>query len=290
MGLRGTRGPGSDHRVGGTIPARPRTAPGPTPTAVADEAAAPAPPADPEPVTTAPPRPPEQPPPADPEPVTTAPPRPPEQRTTPPPRPREATVVLAPTPTRAEAPAPAGENAGADRDRARAARSAVRVLPPGFRAKLEAGVNDAGWPLVIVGERDGGTMVLVPGATFIMGKDGGSPEDGPAHRVRLSTFYIDQYEVTNRQFRTFLGDTRYRGVPPGRWLNDEKLLAMPDNAPAVHVSYRDAESYALWAVKRLPTEAQWELAARSVNGRRYPWGEGPVRWSRRASSARSISS
>ncbi len=116
---------------------------------------------------------------ADPEPVATAPPRPPEQRTTPPPRPREATVVLAPTPTRAEAPAPAGENAGADRDRARAARSAVRVLPPGFRAKLEAGVNDAGWPLVIVGERDGGTMVLVPGATFIMGKDGGSRRTAP---------------------------------------------------------------------------------------------------------------
>jgi formylglycine-generating enzyme required for sulfatase activity len=154
------------------------------------------------------------------------------------------------------------------------------MLPRGFRAKLEAGVNEEGWPLVIVGERDGGTMVLVPGATFIMGKDGGSPEDGPAHPVRLSTFYIDQYEVTIRQFRTFLRETRYRGVPPGKWLTDEKLRAMPDNAPAVYVSYHDAETYALWALKRLPTEAQWELAARSVDGRRYPWGEEPVRWSR----------
>ena len=119
--------------------------------------------------------------------------------------------------------------------------------------------------------------------------DGRIPEDGPAHTVRLSTYYIDQYEVTNRQFRTFLEETHYLGQPPGKWLTDEKLRALPDNAPAVFVNYHDAEAYAIWALKRLPTEAQWELAARSVDGRRYPWGDQPVRWVRdRASSARSI--
>jgi formylglycine-generating enzyme required for sulfatase activity len=154
------------------------------------------------------------------------------------------------------------------------------VLPPGFKAKAESGYHESGWPLVIVGGRDRGTMVLVPGATFTMGSDRGDPWDGPAHAVRLSTYYIDQYEVTNRQFRTFLEDTGYHGQPPGKWLTDEKLRAMPDAAPVVFVSYHDAEAYAIWALKRLPTEAQWEMAARSVDGRRYPWGDQPVRWSR----------
>jgi formylglycine-generating enzyme len=175
---------------------------------------------------------------------------------------------------------PVGENPVAERKPAVPGRPAARLLPPGFKAIDEAGVNEAGWPLVIVGERDGAKMVLVPGATFIMGHDGGAPEDGPAHAVRLSTYYIDQHEVTNRQFRTFLEDTQYLGQPAGRWLVDEKLRALPDNAPAVFVNYHDAEAYAIWALKRLPTEAQWELAARSVDGRRHPWGDDPVRWVR----------
>jgi formylglycine-generating enzyme required for sulfatase activity len=155
-----------------------------------------------------------------------------------------------------------------------------RTLPPGFKDKPEAGRHESGWPLVIVGERDGGTMVLVPGGTFTMGSDSGDPWNGPAHPVRLSTYYIDQHEVTNRQFRTFLEESEYRGHPPGKWLTDEKQRSLPDAAPAVFVSYQDAEAYAIWALKRLPTEAQWEFAARSTDGRRYPWGDQPVRWSR----------
>ena len=84
---------------------------------------------------------------------------------------------------------------------------APRMLPPGFRAKVEAGLHQSGWPLVIVGDHDRGPMVLIPGGAFTMGSDHGDPVEAPAHTVRLSTFYIDQYEVTNRQFRTFLDDT-----------------------------------------------------------------------------------
>jgi formylglycine-generating enzyme required for sulfatase activity len=211
--------------------------------------------------------------------VSPAPTQPPSQPQ-PPLRPGEATLVMPANKGNATVTPPAGENAVAEHKPAMPGRPAARSLPPGFKAIDVAGVNEAGWPLVIVGERDGGKMVLVPGATFIMGHDGGAPEDGPAHAVRLSTYYIDQHEVTNRQFRTFLEDTHYLGRPAGRWLVDEKFRALPDNAPAVFVNYHDAEAYAIWALKRLPTEAQWELAARSVDGRRYPWGDEPVRWAR----------
>jgi formylglycine-generating enzyme required for sulfatase activity len=154
----------------------------------------------------------------------------------------------------------------------------MRTLPTGFRPRLEAGLHESGWPLVVASERDGGTLVLVPGGTFTMGSDRGDPQDGPAHLVRLSTYYIDQYEVTNRQFRKFLEETKYHGRPPGKWLTDPKLRSMPDNAPVVYVSYHDAEEYTIWAHKRLPTEAQWEMAARSADGRRYPWGDQQAHW------------
>jgi sulfatase modifying factor 1 len=154
-----------------------------------------------------------------------------------------------------------------------------RVLPHGFEARVEAGFHESGWPLVIAGKRDGGTMVLVPGGTFIMGSDRGEPAEAPAHTVRMSTFYIDQYEVTNRQFRIFLDETHHHGQPPGKWLTDEKLRDAPASAPASYVNYHDAERFALWARKRLPTEAQWEMAARSSDGRHYPWGDQPIKWS-----------
>jgi formylglycine-generating enzyme len=154
-----------------------------------------------------------------------------------------------------------------------------RVLPPGFKAKIEAGFHESGWPLVIVGERDDAPMVLVPGGTFTMGNDHGESVEAPAHTVRLSTFYIDKHEVTNRQFRTFLGD-KYRGRPPGNSLSDDKIREQSADAPAVLVTYRDAETFVLWAGKRLPTEAQWEMAARSADGRRFPWGDQPANWSR----------
>ena len=154
-----------------------------------------------------------------------------------------------------------------------------RMLPPGFKARDEAGYDASGWPRIIVGERDGGPMVLVPSGTFTMGSDKGEPVEAPAHTVRLSTYYIDQYEVTNKQFRTFLDDSR-RGLPPGKWPKDEKLRDGPSEAPAVFVNWRDAETFAIWAGKRLPTEAQWEMAARSTDGRRYPWGDQPIKGSR----------
>ena len=163
----------------------------------------------------------------------------------------------------------------------------ARPLPPGFQANLQAGIHASGWPLVIVSDRDGAPMMLVPGGTFTMGTNDGLPAEKPEHQVKLSAYYIDQHEVTNRQFRVFLAESHYRGQPAGKWLTDDKARAEPETFPVVHVSFHDANAYAGWASKQLPTEAQWEMAARSTDGRRSPWGNDPIKWSR-PRSARQI--
>ena len=161
-----------------------------------------------------------------------------------------------------------------------AATANARPLPPGFQANLQAGIHESGWPLVIASDRDGAPMVLVPGGTFTMGNSEGQSAEKPAHQVRLATFYIDQHEVTNRQFRTFLLETKYHGQPAGKWLTDDKARAEPENLPVVHVNFHDVSAYVAWAGKQLPTEAQWEMAARSTDGRRFPWGDDPPKWSK----------
>ena len=153
-----------------------------------------------------------------------------------------------------------------------------RVLPPGFQPSLESGVHESGWPLVIVGQRDGAPMVLVPGTIFRMGNIDGQPSEAPEHQVRLATYYIDQHEVTNRQFRLFLAETHHRGQPAGKWMTDEKARSESESLPVVQVNFADAEAFATWAGKQIPTEAQWELAARSTDGRRFPWGDESAKW------------
>ncbi len=155
---------------------------------------------------------------------------------------------------------------------------AARPLPAGFKADLNQGVDESGWPKLIIGDRDGAPMVLVPGGTVPMGGDD-SPAETPVVSARVSTFYVDQHEVSNRQFRAFLIEARYKGNPPGKWLTDESRDDH-ENLPVVRVNANDAKSFADWAGKQLPTEAQWELAARSFDGRPHPWGNDPAKWSR----------
>ena len=130
-----------------------------------------------------------------------------------------------------------------------------------------------GWPLVIVGDRDGAPMVLVPARHLHDGQQRGRAVGSPGAPVRLPTYYIDQHEVTNHQFRIFLDESHYRGKPAGKWFTDDKARTQPDTLPIVHVNFQDAEAFAAWAGKQIPTEAQWEMAARSTDGRRYPWGD-----------------
>src|SRR5262249_7277796 len=125
---------------------------------------------------------------------------------------------------------------------------------------------------------DGAMMVLVPGGPFIMGRDGGDPTEAPAHPVNLSTFYIDKHEITNRQFDRFVKETGVRTERSRALARDDGGVRLSEDYPAVMVSAKDVKDYADWAAKTVPTEAQWEKAARGTDQRLYPWGSLPPAW------------
>jgi len=115
---------------------------------------------------------------------------------------------------------------------------------------------------VWVNRQDGAEMVYVPAGEFLMGsKEGeGASEEHPQHKVYLDGYWIYKTEVTVAQYRKFCQAT-------GRQMPRE-----PDTHPVVNVNWDDATAYAQWAGAALPTEAQWEKAARGTDGRQYPWG------------------
>ena len=95
-------------------------------------------------------------------------------------------------------------------------------------------------------------------------------DESPIHAVTLPPYYIDRYPVTNAKFARFTQVTDY--PPPAHW-NGARLRNEEADLPVVGVNWHDAAAYAQWAGKRLPTEAEWEKAARGVDGRIYPWGD-----------------
>jgi formylglycine-generating enzyme required for sulfatase activity len=133
---------------------------------------------------------------------------------------------------------------------------------------------------------DGKEMALVPAGEFIMGTDKIDKENThrkigsvkplyldqhPIRKVNLEAFYIDKYEVTNEEYKKFLNASGYDELP-GHWENGTYAEGT-ENYPVTHVTWREALTYALWAQKKLPTEAQWEKAARGTDGRNFPWGK-----------------
>ncbi len=115
--------------------------------------------------------------------------------------------------------------------------------------------------------RDGAPMCYIPPGPFIMGENG-RPDASPPRTVTLPGYYMDRLLVTWGRYRRFCRETG-RSPPVGHTL--EELIPRDEEAVA-GVSWHDANAYAIWAGKRLPTEAEWEKAARSDDGRFYPWG------------------
>jgi formylglycine-generating enzyme required for sulfatase activity len=113
-------------------------------------------------------------------------------------------------------------------------------------------------------------MVMVPAGAFLMGRDDGAEDEAPAHRVYLDTFWIDRHEVTNAEFKAFCDSTR-RLLPNNPLWDPNYVLDKPDY-PVVNLTWRQANAYCHWKGKSLPTEAQWEKAARGTEGFLYPWG------------------
>ncbi len=147
---------------------------------------------------------------------------------------------------------------------------------------------------------DADGIMLVQAGAFWMGRDGASAEDAPIHRVFVRDFWIERHKVTNTEFAEFLnargpisaeGERRYDeddadarihhvrlGIWPhpvygqaARWIADYGF----EKHPAVEVSWFGARDYCAWRGRRLPTEAEWEKAARGDDERLYPWGSAP---------------
>ena len=116
-------------------------------------------------------------------------------------------------------------------------------------------------------------MVPVPAGDFKMGDDeSGAVDQSPMHTVLLNAFLIDKYPVTNADYKMFADITGHR--PPPHWIGIGGTYPIDQaDHPVVNISWHDAQTYAKWVNKRLPTEAEWEKAARGQRGQVYPWGD-----------------
>jgi formylglycine-generating enzyme required for sulfatase activity len=124
-------------------------------------------------------------------------------------------------------------------------------------------------PAPLVNPIDGAELAVVPAGEFKMGSTNGQEDEKPVHPVKLAGFRISKTEVTNEQYGRFMAATGHR--EPMIW--KERRFNGPKQ-PVVGVDWDDAAAYAKWAGGRLPTEAEWEYAARGSDGREFPWSGG----------------
>lgn len=124
-------------------------------------------------------------------------------------------------------------------------------------------------PMTYTIEPEPSVQVVVPASNFIFGSNTANVNEFPQRQVFVDTFLIDVYEVSNDQYAAFIQATGYPA--PSGWTNRFYPLGQA-NFPVTGVTWADASSYAAWVGCRLPTEVEWEKAARGTDGRIYPWG------------------
>lgn len=133
--------------------------------------------------------------------------------------------------------------------------------------------------------KDGMMLVYVSEGEFIMGSNGGDPDEQPPHIIYLSSYWIDRTEITNAMYAQFLNEMGNQSEGGADWINLQDIdvritsiggLWQPErgyeNLPVVEVTWYGANAYCTWAGRRLPTEAEWEKAARGDTGETLPWG------------------
>jgi len=122
-----------------------------------------------------------------------------------------------------------------------------------------------------IAAKDGAPMVLVLAGAFWMGlaEGEGLDDEQPRHQVYLDAYHIDKFEITTERYAKFLAFTGWQ--KPFNW----NMVTLPEHAtrPVIGVGWADADAYCRINGRRLPTEAEWEKAARGTTERRYPWGE-----------------
>lgn len=141
-------------------------------------------------------------------------------------------------------------------------QTATLFVPTVTSAPLSQAPNE------IVDDR-GVTMMLVPAGEFLMGSNHGEIDEQPVHKVYLASFYMDKYEVTNAQYRVCVSVKACN--PPGDVTYYQN--AGYSDHPVTFVDWYMAEAYCSWRDARLPTEAEWEKAARGSTDVMYPWGD-----------------
>jgi serine/threonine-protein kinase len=146
-----------------------------------------------------------------------------------------------------------------------------------------------------ISPKDGMQMVFIPSGNFRMGSNAGPDFEKPEHTVWLDAFWMDRTEVSNQQFERFVKESAYQtdaelagwsyvfDLSSGKWSKmtgaswrhpqgPASNLVGLEQHPAVYMSWNDSSAYCTWAGRRLPSEAEWEKAARGTDGRLYPWG------------------
>lgn len=163
--------------------------------------------------------------------------------------------------------------------------TALQTMGTAAQATVVAMIACAAMTTGIASAGETSDMVRIPGGPYIMGRDDGPEDERPAHRVEVAAFEIDRLPVTNAQYAVFLNASgpgsprRYDHDDPDarihrqgdRWAADKGY----ERHPVIEVPWAGAVAYCASLGKRLPTEAEWEKAARGTDGRRYPWGNEP---------------